>query len=561
MRGVRLSMVRWRLSATSVAVASATAALTAAASGEGTSEAKKEASDATNASVRFKQDLKARWSQANEEIGVKSSRETRLFCESGRESSFSRKFHRPLEASMAWSSLDKYRFGGDFTMEEKWRHRIYSYGLMKILHNEYNGNKCGPTGSYPHREGQRNVANNLYKGSPSHDIDYKGHNIAALAVNEFGEVVTSAFNHNKVFGSTAEHAEMRLMDECFRSPALHFERSKVSREAVEKFEVEDKMKELTVYTSLEPCQQCSGRLLLAGVPEVVYLQQDPDIMLQALGTYKKDFKTRPVPAVLFDFDAYDDFADKYWALKRKAAQAGGFGHLEKFWNPPPGSGMRAKSFGQSMPYFLCTDDAKATIDKASGDFEKLFTDRDEHFSKLCQEEKDRVLNFKPPANAARRRNVENELWQRRVDLLVFEHEQRKEIRIQSLNLQWKEQQLAEAIASVDGVADVETINVMRWAGGRGKSRGEAYLQFATAKAAEDAGIALCQQGFAAQPALNYPKLRKLLDDISRLEKGLETLRQENGKDGSVLSNKEALEKLREYVEYERKCERRGTMHR
>jgi tRNA(Arg) A34 adenosine deaminase TadA len=502
----------------------------------------------------FKQDLEAEWERVNEEMRANWSAETQRLCESERQKVFFRAFHLTLNPSR--SSLDKYRFGRKFSLEEKWRHRIYSFGLMRILHNEYNGNKCGPAGTYPYREGQRNHANELYVGSESQDIDYKGHNIAALAVNEFGEVITSAFNHNKVFASTAEHAEMRLLDECFRSPALHFDRAECGCIQSEKLEIEDKMQQVTVYTSLEPCQQCSGRLLLASVPEVVYLQRDPDIMLQALMTYQKDFRTRPVPAVLFDFDAYDEFEDRYWTLKRA-----GFENLDKFWKPPPDSGMRAKSFGQSMPYFLCTDKAKAIIDKASDDFENLFTDRDENFSKLTAEDKDRVLNFRPKANAAQRRNWENELWQTRMNLLNHEYEQRKEILIEGLDVNWREEEVASAIAGVDGASDAVSISVPRLAGMKGQTTGRAFVQFATAKAAEDAGVALCIQGYDAKASVNLPHFRTIMKNIAKLEKKLEEADKERAEDSRVLSNREALSKVREYVEYERKCERRGTMHR
>ena len=112
-------------------------------------------------------------------------------------------------------------------------------------------------------------------------LDYTGHNIAAMAVNEFGECILSSFNHNVLFDSTTQHAEARLIEQCFKTPSLHFTRA----EAMQQFtcaksngrptaplQIEDKMKRLTVYTTLEPCQQCSGKMLLARVPLVVVVR-------------------------------------------------------------------------------------------------------------------------------------------------------------------------------------------------------------------------------------------------------------------------------------------------
>ena len=96
---------------------------------------------------------------------------------------------------------------------------------------------------------------------------------------------------------------------------------------------------------------------------------------------------------------------------------------------------------------------------------------------------------------------------------------------------------------------------------RQQTKGEAFVQFATAKAAEDAGVALCNQGYDAKAAINRRHLRKIMENIAKLEKRLEEADKERPEDSRVLSNREALSKVREYVEYERKCERRGTMHR
>merc|ERR1712086_754147 len=214
------------------------------------------------------------WAEARKLIRDNTSDETKQFIANERKRpAFQAYSHR---APPSASSLDQYKFGMDTGQEQMWRYRIYSYGLAAILANEFNGNKCGSVGRYSGRACEhqmQDAAGNefgLYPGS-----DYTGHNIAALVVNEYGRVLTCAFNHNKLFNSTHDHAEMRLMDTCFQCPSLHFQLEEV--DLLEKCcEIEDAMKRVTVYTTLEPCQQCTGRLLLASVPQIVYLQRDPD---------------------------------------------------------------------------------------------------------------------------------------------------------------------------------------------------------------------------------------------------------------------------------------------
>ena len=163
---------------------------------------------------------------------------------------------------------------------------------MEILHREFNGNKCGPVGRYdpvfrkPSSETGCGVELHLPTRPGHESLNYVGHNIASLAVNEFGEIVHSAFNHNSLFCSTTEHAESRLVDQLYTSPALHFTREEAFAALKEKregegrhgggggggggapvksapLEITDKMKRLTIYTSLESCIQCSGKLIVS----------------------------------------------------------------------------------------------------------------------------------------------------------------------------------------------------------------------------------------------------------------------------------------------------------
>jgi tRNA(Arg) A34 adenosine deaminase TadA len=167
------------------------------------------------------------------------------------------------------------------------RHRIFSLLLMALIVRFWNGNNNGPVGIYPQRESQKvpgqdpNLKSFRYKGDLFETNDpqriswdrYLGHNIACLAVDGKGEVMDFDFNHNNLFRSTTEHAESRLVRRLFSLADLiddwktgHRIRGKSQAFA---------LKDVTIYTSLESCAQCSGVMSLGRVKQVVYLQNDP----------------------------------------------------------------------------------------------------------------------------------------------------------------------------------------------------------------------------------------------------------------------------------------------
>jgi hypothetical protein len=81
------------------------------------------------------------------------------------------------------------------------RHRIYALILMALLYDYWNGNKRG--------RGKRYEYPWTDFASPGQylDSDYQGHNIGAIAVNSDGRIIDFDFNHNRLFNSSAEHAE------------------------------------------------------------------------------------------------------------------------------------------------------------------------------------------------------------------------------------------------------------------------------------------------------------------------------------------------------------------
>jgi tRNA(Arg) A34 adenosine deaminase TadA len=148
------------------------------------------------------------------------------------------------------------------------RHQIYSLLLMAIARWYWNPNKRGRHGVYPLNPSLTggDIGNYL-------DGDYLGHNIGGLAVDSDGRVIDFDFNHNEIFDSSAEHAEARLVRRVFSlvqvedSWNVNSSRVPLRRGSL--------MPDVTIYTTLESCAQCSGVMALAAIKQVVYLQRDP----------------------------------------------------------------------------------------------------------------------------------------------------------------------------------------------------------------------------------------------------------------------------------------------
>jgi len=261
---------------------------------------------------------------------------------------------------------------------QKWRHMIYSYAVMALLWNEFNGNKEGPLGHYPSRSAQKMALG----GSPSSDpgdsrmqvyaskkggfpVDYVGHNVVALAVGKRGDILRIAYNHNTLFSSTVDHAEERLIDGLYREPTNLVQRSHAKiydGETLAKVEIEKHMQHISVYTSLEPCQQCSGKMLLALVPEVISCQRDWDIRLLGDQLYNQFHKCRAVLASHFDFSPYDDLGRSY-SIYRERVIRNKMSFFKSDYHHVPAK--------PTMPYFLCTDEAHAIFKRGHDVFGKV----------------------------------------------------------------------------------------------------------------------------------------------------------------------------------------------
>jgi tRNA(Arg) A34 adenosine deaminase TadA len=101
---------------------------------------------------------------------------------------------------------------------------------------------------------------------------YLGHNIACIAVDGNGRIIDFDFNHNAFFRSSAEHAESRLVRRLFSLTDI-YDSWKTGPRINNKPHAAS-LGQITLYTSLESCAQCSGVMSLAGVKQIIYLQND-----------------------------------------------------------------------------------------------------------------------------------------------------------------------------------------------------------------------------------------------------------------------------------------------
>jgi tRNA(Arg) A34 adenosine deaminase TadA len=253
------------------------------------------------------------------------------------------------------------------------RHQIYCFLLMKLMVRFWNGNKRGPLGDYPRRVAQREARDptHRYRGDMIENPDgfrvnwdrYLGHNIACLAVDGNGEIIDFEFNHNDFFRSTTEHAESRMVRRLFSLTDI-----------VDKWKTGEpipgrsrafSLKDVTLYTSLESCAQCSGVMSLGRVKQVVYLQTDPgayvigNIMYNLAGVESGDNSSlAAIPIAgskigLPHFDrlnkAYGDFHDDILEAQKLNDSSRAF-----FISPD----KTTVDYAPSITSFLCTDEAR-----------------------------------------------------------------------------------------------------------------------------------------------------------------------------------------------------------
>jgi tRNA(Arg) A34 adenosine deaminase TadA len=237
------------------------------------------------------------------------------------------------------------------TAAQQERHRIYSYLLMAIIHHYWNGNKRGRHGEYPWNDTPALTDPSWMHG------DYRGHNIAALAVDGDGHILDFDFNHNELFNSSTEHAETRLVRRLYSLAQISDSWTAIppSTAAVGNPAATGgytSLSHVSIYTSLESCSQCSGVMALAQVKEVIYLQTDT--MVYFIGRILRNLTVESLRAPLPIAGGEIDFT--YFEALNRAYNDFAVAVGEKpFWHGPDGKVDSKKS----VTSFLCTAAARA----------------------------------------------------------------------------------------------------------------------------------------------------------------------------------------------------------
>jgi len=262
----------------------------------------------------------------------------------------------------------------------KERHRIYVFLLMALVLRFWNGNNFGPVGIYPQRRKQRadgqgdeaesfRYNGDLCSGSNAQTIRwdrYVGHNISCLAVDGKGEIIDFDFNHNNFFRSSAEHAESRMIRRIFSLANLMDDWKGGSR--IPGKTPAFSLKDVTIYTSLESCAQCSGVMSLGRVKQVVYLQNDPgayrigNIMYNLAGIEDPSqggdgsaLAARPISAREIGLPYLETLNKKYDQFRKDMADAQHKGDANRAYYLATKSSEPV--FSQAITSFLCTDTA------------------------------------------------------------------------------------------------------------------------------------------------------------------------------------------------------------
>lgn len=243
---------------------------------------------------------------------------------------------------------------------DKERHRIYANLLRAITVWSWNGNKYGVRACYPRNP---QPTDEVLDWSPSLADSYLGHNIAAIAVDGRGQVIDFQFNHNEIFNSSIEHAEARLLRRVF-SLAQIADSWTLDGDINAGKDYGTLLGEVTVYTTLESCSQCSGIMTLAGVKEVVYLQPDPGMyrigyMLRQL-TERTDGKTYlqaplPISPPDIELSGIDELLSDFASFVDEQRREDG----EPFAVIPPHGPAKPSQnkYTTSITSFLCTEPA------------------------------------------------------------------------------------------------------------------------------------------------------------------------------------------------------------
>jgi tRNA(Arg) A34 adenosine deaminase TadA len=251
----------------------------------------------------------------------------------------------------------------EISQEQSERHALYSLGLMAIVHHYWNGLKKGRDGKYP-----RNPDPAVFPGKHLRD-DYRGHNIAAYAVDRRGAIIDFEFNHNRLLNSSAEHAEARLVRRVYGLTQINdsWDVGSASNPASDDYNT---FEEVTLYTSLESCSQCSGVMALARVRAVIFLQTDPGMYM--IGNILRNLTEStalesplPISASSFGFAPFVELDSAFDQFEKNMNEK----NMHPFYVSPAGK----EDWSPSITSFLCTQPAYEIYGRAAQaltDYEK-----------------------------------------------------------------------------------------------------------------------------------------------------------------------------------------------
>jgi tRNA(Arg) A34 adenosine deaminase TadA len=198
-----------------------------------------------------------------------------------------------------------------------------------------------------------------------------------------GEIIDFEFNHNDIFSSSAEHAEARLVRRIFNLNQIYdnWETHKPDLQPPSNYSTI--LNNVSVYTSLESCAQCSGIMTLGNMDKVVYLQTDPgqylvgNIMynltrpvpqppgiVPGTGATAKYGAPQPIDAISFNFDYKRRLDDGYKLFVDTIKED----PTKYFYLSPHGGKADASP---SITSFLCTDAAHAIFLEAKTEFDNF----------------------------------------------------------------------------------------------------------------------------------------------------------------------------------------------
>lgn len=230
---------------------------------------------------------------------------------------------------------------------------------MAITAHYWNGNKYGRAVQYPLNEPVP-AANPGKLGD-----DYIGHNIAALIVDGDGLIIDFDFNHNEIFNSSVEHAESRLLRRVFSLSQIQDSWNTGQRPMRDRH-YSTLLRNVSVYTTLESCAQCSGIMALANLGTVIFLQTDPG--QYSIGNIMRNMTVKtgleapePIPASAFGFSYFNELDSAYQSFRARPKAKQYAMVLDRDGKETPAS------YTTSITSFLCTKSARDIFKRAADD--------------------------------------------------------------------------------------------------------------------------------------------------------------------------------------------------